>query len=131
MAKATGTFDVTAGGEDAYRDAAGEPKLTRVHGTQRFSGDIEGDGSVEWVFCYFPAGGARFLGLQRIEGSVGGRSGSILMESVGDHDGQQSRGTWRVIPGAGTGDLRTMAGHGSFHAPGGRTVTYELDYDLD
>jgi hypothetical protein len=130
MATATGTFEVTGGGEDVYRQAEGEVKLTRARGTQRFSGDLVGEGSVEWVFCYFPAGGGRFLGLQRIEGLLGGRRGSFVLESIGDHDGRQSRGVWRVIPGSGTGELEGITGQGDFHAPGGREVSYMLEYEL-
>lgn len=83
MASATGRFEVASGSEDAYHEREGDPKLTRATGTQRFAGDIEGEGSVEWVMCYLPDGTARFAGLQRVEGSIGERTGSFVMESVG------------------------------------------------
>jgi hypothetical protein len=131
LGKAVGTFTVTGGGEQTIREAPGEVKLTRVSGTQQLGGGIVGEGSVEWVFCYRPDGSATFVGFQRIEGSINGRSGSVVMESVGDHDGGRSQGHWRVIPGSGTGELVGISGAGSFQAPGGREVTYELDYELD
>jgi hypothetical protein len=131
MSKATGTFSVTGGSEQTIHEAPGEVRLTRVSGTQRFSGSIVGDGSVDWVFCYRPDRSARFLGLQRLEGSMEGRTGSLVMESTGNHDGKQSNGRWRVIPGSGTGQLAGISGEGTFDAPGGPEVTYELDYQLD
>ena len=131
MSRATGTFSVTGGSEQTTREAAGEAKLTRVSGTQRFSGGIVGEGSVDWVFCYRPDRSARFLGLQRIEGAIDGRSGSLVMESTGNHDGKRSNGRWRVIPGSGTGELAKISGEGTFEAPGGPDVSYELDYQLD
>jgi hypothetical protein len=131
MTKATGTFRVTGGSEQIVREAPGEVRLTRVSGTQRFGGAIVGDGSVEWVFCYRPDRSARFVGLQRIEGSIDGRAGSMVMESTGNHDGKRSNGRWRVIPGSGTGKLAGISGEGSFDAPGGPEVGYELDYQLD
>ena len=131
MSSAAGTFTVTGGSEQTIREAEGEAKLTRVTGTQRFGGGIVGDGSVDWVFCYRPDGSARFLGFQRIEGSICGRSGSIVMESVGDHDGRASKGHWRVIAGSGTGELAGISGEGSFEAPGGVQVSFVLDYRLD
>ena len=130
MPIASGTFEVKQGGEDVYREAEGEVKLTRAHGTQRFSGDIEGDGSIEWLMCYSPAGGARFVGMQRIEGSLAGRNGSFMIEAVGDHDGTGSKASWRVIPGSATGDLAGLSGSGGFDAEGGRTVSYNLEYEL-
>jgi hypothetical protein len=129
--RATGTFTVTGGSEQIIREAPGEVKLTRVSGTQRFSGGIVADGSVEWVFCYRPDRSARFVGLQRIEGSIDGRSGSLVMESIGDHDGRQSKGHWRVIAGSGTGELASIRGEGTFDAPGGPEVTYQIDYQVD
>ena len=131
MGKAVGSFTVTGGSEQTIRAAPGEVKLTRVNGTQQFGGGVVGEGSVEWVFCYRPDGSARFVGLQRIEGSVDGRSGSLVMESVGDHSGGRSHGHWRVILGSGTGELAGISGEGSFEAPGGREVMYVLNYEID
>jgi hypothetical protein len=130
MSKASGKFTVTGGSEQTIREAPGEVRLTRVSGTQRFAGAIEGAGEVDWVFCYRPDRTARFVGLQRVEGSIDGRAGSVILESVGDHDGHRSKGSWRVVPGSGTGELAGIDGSGSFDAPGGMEVDYELDYRL-
>ncbi len=120
MTRATGAFTVTGGSEQTIREVAGEARLTRVSGTQRFGAGIVGEGSVECAFCYRPDRSARFVGLQRIEGSIDGRSGSFVMESSGDHDGRQSAGHWRAIAGSGTGDLVGVSGE-----------PYLLDYELD
>jgi hypothetical protein len=125
-----GTFELVSSGEDAYLEIEGEPRLTHAHGVQRFSGDIQGEGSVEWLMCYLPGGGARLVGIQRIAGSVGGHAGSFLIEATGSHDGSQSTATWEVIAGSGTGDLAGISGEGGFHAPGGRIVSYRLEYEL-
>ncbi|MDP9329864.1 MAG: DUF3224 domain-containing protein [Actinomycetota bacterium] len=129
MATATGTFEVTSAGEDAYQEIEGEPKLTRANGVQRFTGDIEGEGSVEWLVCYLPDGGARFAGLQRIAGSIGGRTGSFIAEATADHDGTQSKGTWAIIAGSGTGELSTIVGTGTFEASKAG-ASYSLGYQL-
>jgi hypothetical protein len=130
MPDATGRFELTSWSEDAYHQEEGGARLTRARGTQRFTGDIEGEGMVEWLMCYSPDGAARFVGLQRIEGSVGGRRGSLVIESFGDHDGKQSKGTWAIIAGSGSGDLAGISGEGSFEAPGGPEVSYNLEYQL-
>ena len=130
MSRATGRFTVTGGSEQTVREAPGEVRLSRVSGTQHFGGAIVGEGSVEWVFCYRPDRSARFVGVQRIEGSIDGRAGSLVMESIGDHDGRQSKGHWHVIPGSGTGELAGIGGEGSFEAPGGSEATFALDYNL-
>lgn len=131
MTRATGTFEITSIDEEVVREADGEPKLTRARGAQRFDGDIRGDGQVEWSCCYLPSGGARLIGLQRVEGTLAGRRGSFVVEAVSAHDGRQSRGTWTVVAGSGTGELADLAGSGGFEAPGGLTVRYWLDHGLD
>lgn len=130
MSKAAGKFAVTGGSEQTVHDVPGELKITRVAGTQRFGGAIEGTGSVEWVFGYRPDRSAVFSGLQRIDGSIDGRTGSFVLESTGEHDGKTSKGRWRVVPGSGTGELAGITGEGSFDAPGGPEASYELDYNL-
>jgi hypothetical protein len=129
MATATGTFEISSMGEDAYHEVEGEPKLARANGAQRFTGDLEGEGSVEWLVCYLPDGGARFTGFQRIEGSIGGRAGSFVAEATADHDGTQSKGTWTIIAGSGAGELSAIAGTGTFEAFKAG-ASYSLGYQL-
>jgi hypothetical protein len=129
MPSATGTFEITGMHEDPWGRNGDEPRLTRAGGTQRFSGDIEGEGVVEWLACYI-GGRARLVGLQRIAGTVGERDGSFVIEATSDHDGKQSSGVWRILDGTGSGELAGISGSGSFQAGGGRTVSYRLDYEL-
>jgi hypothetical protein len=131
VSHASGNFRVTGGSEQTVHEAPGELKLTRVAGTQRFSGAIEGAGSVDWVFGYRPDRSAVFAGFQRIEGSLAGRSGSFVLESTGEHDGKSSKGRWRIVTGSGTGELSAIHGDGTFEAPGGPEASYQLEYSLD
>ena len=96
-----------------------------------FSGDIEGDGSIHWLMLYRGDKTAHLVGLQRITGSVGGRRGSFVIAAEGDHDGAASQIAWTVVRGSGTGDLAGIAGTGRMVAPGGRTGTYELEYQIE
>ena len=130
MATIRGTFAIADWQEETLDEADGV-RTTRVVGRQSFSGGIEGEGRVAWLLCYRPDGSARFVGLQRIEGLVDGRSGSLVLESAGDHDGSSSSGTWTTVKGSGTGALGRASGSGSFRAPGGPTVEYELQLEED
>jgi uncharacterized protein DUF3224 len=130
MTKATGTFEITSLNEDPVEDRPDGGKLTRAWGDQTFSGDISGDGAVQWVSLYRGDKTARLVGLQRIAGSIGGRKGSFVIEAAADFSGASSKGTWTVVPGSGTGDLTGISGSGSFEAAGGKSVSYKLDYAL-
>ena len=130
MPKATGSFQITSMSEDSYEDRGDGAKLTHSSGDQAFSGDIDGDGQVHWLMSYRPDGTATYVGLQRITGSVGGRRGSFVIDASGEFDGAASRGTWSIIRGTGTDDLKGITGTGRFEAPGGPSATYDLDYEL-
>ena len=131
MTTATGTFEVQPGTEDAIAEPGDGLRVTHATGTQRFSGGIVGEGAIDWLMCYLPTKSARYVGLQRITGTIDGRRGSVVLEAVGDHDGTGSASTWTVIDGTGTGELQGIRGTGGFEAKGGKTVSYRLDYELD
>jgi hypothetical protein len=129
---ATGAFKIEAWDEATRSENQEGGKLTHASVKQSFSGDIEGEGSVEWLMCYRPDETADFVGLQRIEGRLGDRSGSfVLLQSAGTFDGTEARGRLAVVPGSGTGDLRGLHGEGEFRAPRGAEASMTLDYDFE
>lgn len=131
MTKAAGSFDVQAWDEKPYDELEGGRKLTKASVKQRFSGDIEGDGSVEWLMFYREDGTATFVGLQRFIGSVHGRSGSFVLETSGEYDGNEARAAWSVISGSGTEELRGLRGKGTYVAPHGSRASITLEYDFE
>jgi len=78
MMTVTGTFEVKPGEESPIEEGDGI-RLTHATGTQRFSGGIVGDGAIDWLMCYQGAAGARYVGIQRITGTLDGRTGSFVM----------------------------------------------------
>jgi len=128
---AQGTFELQAWDENPYLELEDGAKLTRASVEQRFSGDLDGDGQVEWLMCYADDGTARFVGLQRFSGRLGDRSGSFVLETQGTFDGGKATGRWSVIPKSGTDELRGLAGDGGFAAPHGPKADVELDYRFE
>jgi hypothetical protein len=117
--------------EETYADVEGGRKLSRASVRQTFSGDIDGEGSVEWLMCYRPDKTADFVGLQRIEGRLGDRSGSfVLQQTDGTFDGGVATGRLAVVPGSGTGELEGISGSGEFRAPHGEPARLTLEYEL-
>jgi len=125
--KAIGQFKITGGHEETYADRS-PGRLTRAGGAQRFSGDIEGTGRIEWLMCYRGDRSAEFVGMQQIEGTLDGRSGEFVLTSAGTHDGVRSRGTWAVVSGSGMGGLSGIIGNGTWVAGPGPQATFELSY---
>jgi hypothetical protein len=106
------------------------PKVTRATVTQRFTGDIKGTGTTEYVMVYRPDKTAEYSGVQIINGAVGVRKGSFALLLRGKYDGKKAVTKWEVVPGAGKGDLKGLTGKGDFSAPMGSKGKYKLTYDL-
>lgn len=130
MTTAHGSFELKSWDENPYEELDGGRKLTRASVEQSFSGDIAGAGAVQWLMAYRGDGTAHFVGLQRVTGSLGDRSGSFVLDTVGSFDGQAARGTWSVVEDSATGDLEGLRGTGTFEAPIGPKATFELEYQL-
>jgi uncharacterized protein DUF3224 len=127
---AQGTFEISSWDENAYVELDGGAKLTRASVGQAFSGDLEGEGSVEWLMCYREDKTADFVGLQRFVGRLGSRSGSFVMRTQGTFDGEKAAGELSVVAGSGTEELGGITGAGAFVAPHGSTPSVDLDYDF-
>src|SRR3954453_6993587 len=130
MTTANATFQVTGWDEQPFVELDGGGKLTQATVQQAISGDIEGSSDVRWLMAYTADDRAEFVGVQVVEGSLGGRDGAFVLRSVGTFDGKEGVGDLPVVDGSGTGALRGITGTGRFVAPMGDTATVTLSYDL-
>ncbi len=122
-------FDVEQWDESTFDDQSGTPKVTRARVTKRYSGDVEGTSTTEWLMAYAKDGSARFVGLERISGSIDGRKGSLVLQHVGSYEDGAAKGDLEVIDGAGSGALLSAAGDGRFLADPGGSVKLDLTFD--
>jgi hypothetical protein len=129
--QAKATFTLKSWDEKNYDEIGGAPKLTRVSATKSYKGDIEGDGRLEYLMMYRTARSASFIGLERVTGSVGGRSGSFVLQHSGTFEGDVAKVTLSVVPGSGIGDLRGMSGEGGFDAGHQPPYAMTLDYGFE
>jgi len=129
MSKMSGRFQVASWDESAYEEREGR-RLTRASVTQRFEGDIAGEGSAQWLMAYQADGTARFVGLQLVDGEVAGRRGTFVLETIGEFDGAVARWEANVVSGSSTGELIELGGSGRFEAPHGSEASYELELEF-
>ena len=129
--QAKATFAIKSWDEKTYNEIEGAPKLTRVTATKSYKGDIEGEGKLEYLMMYRTAGSASFMGLERVTGSVGGRSGSFVLQHSGTFEDGVAKVILSVVPGSGTGDLRGMGGEGGFNAGHQPPYAMTLDYGFE
>jgi hypothetical protein len=112
----------------AYDQPGEGPVLTRIHVEESFSGDVAGGGVVEFLQAGRADGSASFVGIERVTGTIAGRSGTFLLQDAGTVERQVVRGAWFVIPGSGTGELAGLRGEGGFSANLGEGAQVHLDY---
>jgi hypothetical protein len=128
---ATATFQIEGWDEDDIMETDDGAKVTRAKVSRSFEGDIEGAGTVEWLMAYDEDGSATFVGIERIVGSIGGRTGTVVLRHVGAFDGQVAKADLLVVSGSGTGELRGVRGEGSFEAGLGPDGVRSISLDVE
>ena len=129
--QAKATFGITSWDEKPYSELEASLKLTRASVTKSYQGDIEGEGKLEYLMMYRSAGSANFMGLERVTGSVGGRSGSFVLQHSGAFEEGVAKVTLSVVPGSGTGTLRGLTGEGGFSVGHQPPYAMTLDYHFE
>jgi len=127
---ANARFAITNWDEKPYSEGTDLPKLTRASVTKTFTGDIEGEGHVEYLMMYRSDGSATFVGLERIDGRIGDKTGSFVLQRSGAFEGGLAKETYFVVPGSATGGLAGLVGDGSSSVGHGMEHPFVLNYEL-
>jgi hypothetical protein len=129
---AIGRFAVQTWDEHPYDEQEGTASLTRATVTETYTGDLAGEGHTEMLMVACDDGSARYSTLTRIIGQLGGRSGSFVLQVQGQYADGVARGTWTVVPGSATGDLRGLRGSGGYGPAEDdeHSAATTLDYDF-
>ena len=132
----TGTFEFKAWDEKTWegktaRDIKGA-KLTHATISNAYHGDIEGTSASQILMVYDENDHAVYSGLEKITGTLGGKSGSFVLQMTGKFDGGVASGDFTVVPGSGTSALKGLSGKGSFAAQlHVNNTPWTLDYTLE
>jgi len=118
--------------ENPYQEMEGGRKLTRASVTNAFSGDIEGESTLDYLMAYSDDDTAFFVGMERIDGRIGDRAGSFVLQQTGTYKDGTVNASWIVVPGSGTGELVGLTGEGGFVWAGheAKSTAYGLDYEV-
>jgi hypothetical protein len=129
MAKARGTFDVELA--PLPPDAVEEVKtLGRMSIRKTFQGDVAGSSRGEMLTAATgTAGSAGYVAIELFRGTVGGRTGTFLLQ----HSGTMNRGApslaIAIVPDSGTGDLAGISGTLGIEISQGRH-SYVLEHEF-
>ena len=127
---ANARFAIKSWDEKAYSEGQDVPKLTRASVSKTFTGDIEGEGQVEYLMMYRGDGSAVFVGLERIVGRIGGRAGTFVLQRAGVFEDGQAKESYSVVAGSATGQLRGLRGDGGSAVGHGTEHPFTLTYEF-
>ena len=128
---ANARFSIKSWNEEPYSEGKDLPKMTRASVDKTFTGDIDGEGHVEYVMMYRSDGTAAFVGLERITGRIAGRNGSFVLQRTGVFEDGQAKESYSVVTGSGTGELRSLRGEGTSSVGHAADYPFALNYELD
>lgn len=127
--QAKGSFDVALA-PLASTEHAGGTTLGRYSLDKVFRGELEATGRGEMLTAGTAvAGSAGYVAIERVEGTLGGRQGSFVLQHLGKMSKRGQSLTITVVPDSGTGELTGL--EGSMHIDiEGKAHFYRFEYSL-
>jgi hypothetical protein len=128
-ARATGTFEVKLNPQPPYNDPEGA-LLGRLSIDKEFKGDLEATSKGEMLTAGTSIkNSAGYVAIERVTGSLNGRTGSFALQHNGTMDRGSPRLTIHVVPDSGTGQLTGLTGTLGIEISSGKH-SYVFDYTL-
>ena len=127
---ANARFAIQKWDEKPYSEGDGLPKLTHASVTKALTGDIVGEGQVEYLMMYRADGSAVFVGLERVVGQLAGKTGSFVLQRAGEFEDGVAKESYAVVSGSGTGELKGLRGEGATAVGHGMEHPMALNYEL-
>jgi hypothetical protein len=126
---ASGTFVVRLQ-PHSLADAGADASLGRMTIDKTFIGDLEATGKGEMLTAGSPdKGSAGYVAMERVSGTLHGRSGSFALQHSGTMNGGAFELTINVVPGSSTGALEGLSGALGINIVDG-VHFYTFDYTL-
>ena len=129
MNRASGPFEVNLTPQPSTDDADGST-VGRMSINKQFHGDLEASSKGQMLTAGTSVkGSAGYVAIERVSGSLNGRSGTFVLQ----HNGTMTHGapqlTITVVPDSGTGELAGLTGKMAINIVDGKHF-YEFEYTL-
>ncbi|MEV0716715.1 DUF3224 domain-containing protein [Asanoa sp. NPDC050611] len=105
-------LEITSWDEKPYREFDDGRKFSRAEVKLGGADGLTG-GSFESLLYYRADGTSEYVSIMEITGTLGGRTGSFVLQGAGTYDGTTARVTTTIVPGSGTGELAGISGSAS------------------
>ncbi|HEY0607632.1 MAG TPA: DUF3224 domain-containing protein [Herpetosiphonaceae bacterium] len=127
MAQASGLFEVDLNPQAG--DTAEGVSLGRLSIDKRFHGDLHATSKGEMLSAGTEVGSAVYVAIERVTGTLHGRSGSFVLVHKGTMTSASQELTISVAPDSGTGELAGLAGNLAIEIVDGKH-SYSFEYTL-
>lgn len=126
--RATGLAEITHSEVKPFNQQTEGPTLSILELTEYLHGDIEGENQARSLLCLRSDGSGTLVGISRVVGKVGGKSGSFVLQASVIIANKHAEGKYFVLPESGTEGLRGLRGEGGFDTEQGHPSKIWLDY---
>lgn len=128
MQHAKGTFDVKVIPQD---NKTGVATLEHLLLEKQLQGDLQGSSTGQMLAAQTTVeGSAGYVAIEHFTGTLHGRSGSFVLQHIGQMGRGQMQLTVTVLPDSGTEQLQGLTGTLRIIIENGKHY-YELDYSLE
>lgn len=127
MPRATGNFEVEL--QPLPAEDGAPAGIGRMSIDKRFTGDLRGTSRGEMMTAAgTTAGSAGYVAVERVAGTLHGRSGEFLLQHFGTMRRGEGSLTVEVVPDSGSGELQGLVGTMTIDAAANHA--YVFDYEL-
>jgi hypothetical protein len=128
--RASGTFEVKLDRQPPF-DSADGSSMGRASIAKQFHGELEASSQGEMLSAGSSEvpGSAGYVAIERVRGTLQGRSGSFILQHNGLLDRGSAELSVKVIPDSGSGELKGLRGSMTIDIREGKHF-YTFDYTL-
>ncbi len=129
--KITGKFDAVLNPLDSHHQGIDGINLGRMSIDKTFNGDLDATSKGEMLSAMTPVeGSAGYVALEQVKGTLGGRTGSFVLQHFGMMDKGTDSLTLKVVPDSGTNQLIGLTGDMTIDVVDSQHY-YKFDYELE
>lgn len=110
--QASARFTIKKWDETPYMELASGSKFTHATVQYAYTGEMNGNSSMEYTMFYRPDGTGTYVGVEHFIGSVADLTGSLVFEHSGIFDKDGVQGACFVVVNSGTDALAGIHGQG-------------------
>ena len=129
--RAKTTFEIKSWDEKPYSESVGASKMARASVMKLYKGEIEGEGTLEYLMAYGHDGSASFVGIERFIGRIGDRRGNFVFQHVGTFKDGIAKSEWSVVPNSWAGELQGLRGEVNCALGHAKSYAVEFSYEME